>query len=152
MIRTPRRLHHVGWLLPPAWTEAREPAAKAQGPPHITLAGGSHTLQFWHIPPMKRGCSRVTLRLPQEMQMSARQVGSISIRRVPIPPQARAQLWKEGDKLDERPVRGSIPVGGVMPATGTGCLCLTTDFGCGLLGRHFRDQFQSWSPVPMLPG
>lgn len=31
------------------------------------------TLQFWHIPPMKRGCSRVTLRLPQEMQMSEKQ-------------------------------------------------------------------------------
>lgn len=29
------------------------------------------TLQFWHIPPINRGCSRVTLRLPQEMQMSA---------------------------------------------------------------------------------
>lgn len=28
------------------------------------------TLQFWHIPPMNRGCSRVTLRLPQEMQIS----------------------------------------------------------------------------------
>lgn len=33
----------------------------------------SPTLQFWHIPPMKRGCSRVTLRLPQEMQMSGKQ-------------------------------------------------------------------------------
>lgn len=31
------------------------------------------TLQFWHIPPIKRGCSRVTLRLPQEMQMSREQ-------------------------------------------------------------------------------
>lgn len=28
------------------------------------------TLQLWHIPPMKSGCSRETLRLPQEMQMS----------------------------------------------------------------------------------
>ena len=34
---------------------------------------GNPTLQFWHIPPVKRGCSRVTLRLPQEMQMSREQ-------------------------------------------------------------------------------
>lgn len=33
------------------------------------------TLQFWHIPPTKRGCSRVTLRLPQEMQMSGKPRG-----------------------------------------------------------------------------
>lgn len=28
------------------------------------------TLQLWHIPPANSGCSRLTLRLPQEIQMS----------------------------------------------------------------------------------
>lgn len=30
------------------------------------------TLQLWHIPPLKSGCSRETFRVPQEMQMSMR--------------------------------------------------------------------------------
>lgn len=29
------------------------------------------TLQLWHIPPANSGCSRLTFRLPQEIQMSA---------------------------------------------------------------------------------
>lgn len=33
--------------------------------------GLSLTLQPWHMAPTKRGCSRETLRLPQEMQISA---------------------------------------------------------------------------------
>lgn len=78
---------------------AQRPGVVSPGP---RLCWACPTLQFWHIPPMKRGCSKVTLRLPQEMQMSGEQRKQSVIEGAPSHLGPKPGSRKEGRKASGR--------------------------------------------------
>ena len=78
---------------------AQRPGVVSPGP---RLCWACPTLQFWHIPPMKRGCSKVTLRLPQEMQMSGEQRKQSVIEGPPSRLGPKPGSRKEGRKASGR--------------------------------------------------
>lgn len=88
---------------------AQRPGVVSPGP---RLCWACPTLQFWHIPPMKRGCSKVTLRLPQEMQMSGEERKQSVIEGAPSHLGPKPGSRKEGRKASGR---GPVEQGGMWP-------------------------------------